>query len=229
MKTMGILAGTAALACAAPAFAQTTSEVETTTTGRAPSMAFEMGVDAGYTQGIGALYGNRAVGDLAGPGLGVGVTLGYRASPGFSIGLNGQYQGMNPVPGTEQGSRVRGATAGVEATFHTAPHERADPWLSLGTGYRMLWEMPPGDTPSTLTHGFQLGKVQLGVDIRPSDSIALSPVIGGDLDMFVWQTAPRTGRTEEVTNRGVSGFVFAGVKGRFDLGGARLREGERVP
>jgi hypothetical protein len=84
-------------------------------------------------------------------------------------------------------------------------------------------------TESTLTHGFQLGKVQLGVDIRPSESIAIAPVLGADLDMFMWKKAPRTGRTEEITNRGVSGFVFAGVRGRFDVGGTRVTRTETTP
>lgn len=231
MKIIGIAAGALALlGIATPVFAQTAVvEREVVATPLlAPRKAFELGLDMGFAQGFGPVDSKRGVSDLANGGMGLGLSLGYRASPGFSIAATGQLQGLNASNTVPSGTMVRGATAGVEATFHTAPFERADPWMSLGAGYRILGEVPGDNTKSTmLTHGFELGKLAVGVDVRPSESVALAPMIGADLNMFVWQNEAGA-RPGPITNRGVSTFVFAGVRGRFDIGGARVPKVEQA-
>ena len=222
MKIIGIAAFAVALAgFAQAASAQTVVEREMVPAPMtAPRGALEINVDTGYTQGFGTAYGDRSMRDIAEAGVGVGLGIGYRALPTLSIAATGQFQGFNAANQLPQGTQVRGGTAGIEATFHIAPFERADPWLSLGTGYRMLWEVPSDNAPSTLTHGFEAGRLAIGVDLRPSDSVAISPMIGADLDVFAWRSQPGTEMTA-VSEPTVSTFVFAGLRGRFDLGGAR--------
>ncbi len=221
MKTIGIAVGAVALAgFAAPAAAQTVEREMVPAPLRAPRRAFEVNADVGYTQGFGAVGGGRSMRDVAEAGVGLGVGVGYRASPTFSIAATGQFQGLNASNTLPRGTQARGATAGIEATFHAAPYEHADPWVSVGAGYRMLWEVPGGSAPSTLTHGFELAKVSIGVDLRPSEDIALSPMIGADLDMFSWRS-PTGGEMTALSDRGVNAFVFAGLRGRFDVGGVR--------
>jgi hypothetical protein len=57
------------------------------------------------------------VGDVASAGLG----LGYRVTPGFSIGATGQLQGFNASNELPRSTMVRGAATGLEATLHAAP------------------------------------------------------------------------------------------------------------
>ena len=197
---------------------------------RAPRNAVELGVDAGYTQGFGNINRGRGIGDVAGAGGTIGATIGYRIDPRWSVGASGQYQGfgsaMMPVGGAPSNVTVRGATAGIQGTYHIRPYNRVDPYLTVGTGYRVLIESPSGNQPSMFTHGLELAKLEVGLDVRPTDSVAVSPVIGADLNMFMW----RGGGGAEVaslTNRSVNTFVFAGVKGRFDLGGTRERSPEQ--
>ena len=149
MKTIGIAAGALALAgFAQTAAAQSVVEREMVPAPMtAPRGALEINVDTGYTQGFGTVYGGRGMRDIAEAGVGVGIGIGYRALPTFSIAATGQFQGFNASNDLPKGTQVRGGTAGIEATFHVAPFERADPWLSLGTGYRMLWEVPGGRRP----------------------------------------------------------------------------------
>src|SRR5205085_2422901 len=146
--------------------------------------------------------------------------IGVRFTPTFSLGATGQFQSFNANEALPLGTAVRGATVGAEATFHIAPYEPADPWVSVGGGYRMLWEVAQGSAPTTLTHGFELAKITAGIDLRPSENVAVAPVIGADLDTFMWQRATGAANAE-LTSRGVSAYVFAGVRGRFDVGGAR--------
>ena len=223
MKTMGIAAALAVAASAAPAFAQTIEVGAAETPVRAPKNAFELGVSTGYTQGFGSLSRGRPVGELAGPGFAAGLDLGYRATPGFSIGVAGQFQGYGASGDLPAGTRVRGGSVDLQGTFHAAPYDRADPWITLGAGYRGISQIPGGSAPTITTHGFELGKLQLGLDLRASESVAVSPTIGAGIDMFVWENTAGA-ETARLRDRGVSGFVFAGLAGRFDLGGARANK-----
>jgi hypothetical protein len=218
---MGFVLAAALVSVAAPAYAQSATEGEIVTAPmRAPRKAFELQIDTGYSQGFGALYKNRPMRDVAGPGLALGLGLGYRATSVFSVELTGEFQGLSRSLEQPEGTMIRGGAVGIATTFHAASHERADPWVSLGAGYRLLGEVLPGSAPNTLTHGIELGKLQVGIDLRPTDSVAIAPTVGADLDMFMWRNSSGA-RTADLTERALSGFVFAGVRGRFDMGGKR--------
>lgn len=188
---------------------------------RAPREAFELGLGTSYTQGFGNIAAARRLRDIAGGGIDLGLTLGYRSSPGVGLGLTTSYQQFRTAPSLRKGTDVRGAAMGVQASFHLAPFERVDPVLSLGTGYRFFWTAPPGPRNNVLTHGFELAKVSAGLDIRVSDSVALGPFLGGGLNYFVWQNPEGPQGNQKLQNRRVNSFVFAGLQGRFDLGGKR--------
>jgi hypothetical protein len=221
MKLIGIAAALACAGIAVPALAQTRMEGEIVVSPmRAPRGAVEIGAELGYTQGFGALRQGATLRDVAGAGIGVGASVGVRVTPTFSIGATGQFQSFNANEMLALGTSVRGASAGVEGTFHIAPYERADPWVSVGGGYRVLWEVPSGAEPTTMTHGFEVGRVQVGVDLRPSENVAVAPVIGASVDTFLWQKSTGA-ENAKLTTQGLSTYVFAGVQGRFDVGGAR--------
>jgi outer membrane protein W len=190
---------------------------------RAPANAFEVQANTGYTNGFGPQIGatrNTPSSGIGGSGMGVGLGLAYRANPRSSVGVVGSYSQQNGTAG----SQLRGATAGLDATYHANPFQRLDPFLSIGTGYRMVWEQAAGDDqtlPDTFTHGFQLARAAVGVDVRLTDDIAIAPTIGGDVNMFLWRNAGRGNQT--IDNPRVHAFLFAGVAGRFDMGGSRLQ------
>jgi hypothetical protein len=229
MKTIASL-GAAALAAtiAAPAAAQPPEREGVPAPLRAPVKTFELGADLGYTQGFGTLLGARSMRDLAGAGLAVGVSVGYRANPLFSIAATGQFQGFNASADLPMGTVARGMSAGVDATFHLAPYDRADPWISTGGGVRAMWEVPEGPAPNAVTTGLEVARLSFGMDLRPSENIAIAPTIGAGLDTFVWQSSPGA-MTPPAGSAGISAFVFAGVHGRFDVGGARENPPRRSP
>ena len=186
---------------------------------RAPSNAFEIQVNAGYVQGFGPRI--PAKGDLAGTsldrgGMGTGLGLAYRATPNSSVGLLGSCS----MQDTAKGARLRSAVASIDATYHANPYQRLDPYLSLGTGYRMMWDRPGSTGPETFTHGFQLARAAVGLDVRLTKDIAISPTLGGDVNMFLWRSGDGQG-TQTIQNPKVNASLFAGVAGRFDLGGTR--------
>lgn len=207
----------------------------------APRKAFELGLSTGYTQGFGDVGGGRQARDIAGPGIGLGLSLGYRAAPGVSIGLSGGYQELMSAKDLAT-ARARGASAGVDVTFHMTPYDRLDLWGSIGTGYRFLWDInkseevagstPTGTTPrrtrvedtNVLRHGFELAKVQLGFDVRVSRSVAIGPLVGADVTALLWRDENRGAGSLLMADRGISTFVYGGLGGRFDIGGERVDE-----
>ncbi|KYF67373.1 hypothetical protein BE11_12630 [Sorangium cellulosum] len=192
----------------------------------APANALEVGLNLGYAQGFGDIGSERRLRDVSGPGASVGVKLVYRAVPGVGLGLTSSYE-QYMAPGAERrGSDVRGMTLGGEASFHLAPFERVDPVISLGSGYRALWTgaAAPGARGDTVTHGIELGRLQAVIDVRMSESVALGPSVGGGLNLFLWENTGGSMRGREVPGRRLNSFVFAGLEGRFDLGGQRVRE-----
>jgi len=225
MNTWVIGAITVAVACtsAATALAQDV-EGSAPTPITAPKEAFEIDINSGYTQGFGAIHARPggAVSDVARGGLGVGFGLGYRAIPELSVSVTGQFQELARSPEQPLGSRVRGATIGVEGRLHTRPYERLDPWVALGAGYRMLWTAPEGANNNVLHHGLQLARAQVGLDVRVSRDVAIGPMIGGDVDLFIWQNPEGPAGNSVIASKELSTFVFGGVQGRFDVGGARV-------
>jgi len=228
----GIAAASAALCFVggSHAWAQTAQTTTVVTTERtptylktpvpAPRRAFELGISTGYTQPFGELSEGRPIADVVDQGIGFGIDLGYRFSPRWSLGLDATYHESKADDLIRSTTNVRGGTAGIKATYHLAPYERIDPYVALGTGYRMLWRVNEV-SPDLTTHGFELGKLQLGLDVRASKDIAVGPFVGADINMFTWNNLEGPAGNVAVQARRVSSFFYAGVQGRFDLGGTR--------
>jgi hypothetical protein len=182
----------------------------------APSNAFELQLSTGYTQGLGNIAPNRPIIDVAGAGIGFTADVGYRASPHTSVGLEGQYQAFT----AENSSSAQGLDLNIGVTLHAMPESRGDPWLRLATGYRMLWQANPtgplGFATSNTTdmfHGFDIVNARIGYDIRASSGVAFAPIIGANLQTFVWENSTA------LTKAQVGTFLYAGLQGRFDAGG----------
>jgi hypothetical protein len=179
----------------------------------APTQAFELKLGTGYTQGFGMIAPNVGIPSVAGAGIGANVDLDYRMTPHTSFGVAGQYQQFT----AENNAASRGAMGNIGFTFHGAPMQRADPWLRLAAGYRLLWSVNPvNGGPTVLVHGFELAALNLGYDVRLSEGVAIAPMIGADLNLFVWERAD--GITRALSTAQVGTFVFAGLQGRFDAG-----------
>jgi hypothetical protein len=183
--------------------------------------AFEVGVATGYTQGGGKLGGNMGdLEDVAGPGGAVEVNLGYRIIPELSVGVYGTFSQYAHGDLIDSDTTVLAATAGVQAAWHFRPDRSVDPWISLGTGWKGLW-LDPDAGKTTALQGFELARLQIGADYRVSREVAIAPVIGGSLSMFVSEDSPMTTEYTEIDDKQVNFTAFAGVSGRFDLGGSR--------
>jgi hypothetical protein len=189
---------------------------------RAPRDAFELTVGAGYSQGTMSPAEGTGATDLTKAGGAVSVQAGYRFAPQFALNLYGEYNQFNPGNAVSSGA-TRGGVAGINGTFHMSPYQRLDPWARIGTGYRMLWVTGNPNAVDTLWHGFQLAKVDLGLDFRTDENIAIGPLVGVDVSHFYWRNPSGAAGDEEIVGKRFVPFVYAGIEGRFDLGGSRER------
>jgi hypothetical protein len=179
----------------------------------APTNALELRVGTGYTQGFGHAAPRRAIPDVAGAGIGVDVDADYRMDPRWSMGLEAGFQEFQ----TAQNLGARGLASNVGVTYHASPLMRGEPWVRLGAGYRLLWDVSPPGAATTARHGFELAKATIGYDVRVSDAVAIAPEVGADVNLFVWQT--QNGVTNALSSGRLGTFLFAGVQGRFDVAG----------
>ncbi len=178
----------------------------------APANAFEIQVGTGYTQGFGNLRSGTGLPSVVSPGGAVDLGLGYRIDPHWEVGFRGEYAQYV----AERSNVARAFTTGIAFQYHAIPFHKVDPFLEVGAGYRVLIEHSDIG-PDLYTHGFQLARVRVGVDFRVDKDVALGPVIGGDATMFLFQDFPNL--QTNISNPTVSTFVFAGLQGRFDIGG----------
>jgi outer membrane protein OmpA-like peptidoglycan-associated protein len=175
-----------------------------------PRSALELTAGTGYTQGFGQLSRNVDMQDVAQDGMGLDLAVGYRVDPHWMVGAVGEDQQLT----AERAQTVRGAVAGFQVAYHLAPAQRLDPWVSLGSGYRWLWEVYDANDSTVLTQGLQMARLTLGLDWRLAREVSLGPVIGGDVDTFLVQSG------SAISQPDVSVFVHAGIMGHFDLGGS---------
>jgi hypothetical protein len=221
-----IMAGTLGLGCVVSsgiASAQEKAEMRSyfNEAVRAPRNAFELSVGSSYTQGLAQPATGYSFNDLTQEGIVFGLQAGYRLSPEFSLNLWGEYNEFVSGHQLTAQAGTRGFVAGVSATYHFMPRNRIDPWVLAGVGYRQLWLV--GDTPATdaVWHGIEWGRINAGVDLRATEDIAFGPVIGVDLTEFIVRNPKGDAGPEEISNKRVNPYLFAGIQARFDLFGAR--------
>ncbi len=181
----------------------------------APSNAFEPGVAVGYTQPVGLIERGRNIHDVAGPQVAVEASAGWRIVPELSIAVSGQY--FSGQANAADISIIRGFTSGVDATYHFDPHAHFDPFLQAGVGYRMMWAVGTNNGTDVLDHGFRLFRLIAGLDMKRTPSIAIAPIVGADVNMFLWQR--ENGRTTNISDPRANVFLFGGLMGKFDVGG----------
>jgi hypothetical protein len=182
-----------------------------------PDRTFEIAAATGYAQGGGGLGGTLGnLEDVAGPGAAVEVDVGARIIPQLAVGVYGTLAKSQHGDRIQRSTEVLGAAAGVQAAWHFRPDVSLDPWLSLGAGWRALWLAPDAGKVTSL-QGVDLARLQVGVDYRVTKEIAIAPVIGGSVSMFVRQDSPMTAGYTEIADKKVSFTGFVGLSGRFDF------------
>lgn len=164
---------------------------------------------------FGDVGGGMTGSDLIGSGTEVDLQIGHRVTPHLALGFYTTGQAF--TSGSTVGRDVYTASAGVEVDVHARPSQRIDPWISAGTGVRAL--MIDADDNSLLV-GADLVRLQLGIDFRLNQDVALGPVIGATASLYGAQKVGMQ-EFEELSHKGVQWTLTAGFGGRFNAFGTR--------
>ncbi len=200
----------------APAFAQ--EAVTSIQPRRGVEHALEITLGAGYAQGFGDIGASQpSLTDLNSPGGEVTLGIGYRLDRHFLLGVYGSGSKYSTKDLTA-GADIWSATAGVQANYLFLPDDQWDPWIGLGSGWRGLWVKGANGTDSR--HGWDIARLQAGVDYRVAPDFAVSPYVGAGLTTFLTQELAGEQAFSNVHSPDVNVWVFAGLQGRFDLFGS---------
>jgi outer membrane protein W len=217
IKSTFLILGAALLA--APAFAQ--SEVQSSafsSSSGAPDRAFEIGLGAGYAQGLGDIKSNApGLTDIAHGGGEITLHLGYRATPNLMVGAYGSGSKYTLGNSTPDNSDVWSATGGLEANWHFLPGDGLDPWVGLGAGWRGHWVSKPSGVDSR--HGIDFARLTVGVDYKVSSEFSIAPYIGASGTVFLTQQLSQANAFSNIDSPSANVFIYGGIMGRFDLFG----------
>jgi hypothetical protein len=208
------------LAIAQVAVAQETPEPPAGASGR----AVEIGVSGGFVDGWGDIS-QSSLPHVRSPGAGGQLELdaGWRLLPHLAIGMygfgaqlsNGFGGQLSNAPAQPQSVDIYAAGAGVQGTWHFRPRaNNYDPWLSLGSGWRGQW-ITNQAAGNTSQDGLDMLRARVGVDLRVSPTVALSPVVGASLGTFLIESV-QGAHWSAVGLPTVNTFVFAGVRATVD-------------
>jgi hypothetical protein len=177
----------------------------------------ELTIGMGYAQGFGDVGANQlSLTDVATAGGALQAGVAYRIVPQLSLGVYGSGEAFGRGDQVDTSTNVYSATAGVEAAWHFIPAaSELDPWVSLGSGWRGHWLH--ANQGETSTQGWQIARLQVGLDYRIDKQVAIAPVVGVDVTTFFTQNQPGSGGYQNIESPKANAFVFAGVQGRFDI------------
>jgi hypothetical protein len=179
--------------------------------------AVEVTIGTGYEQGFGKFSTTQpSLTDIGSAGGAVQLGVGYRIIPQLTLGVYGSGASFSRADQADSSTNLYSAAAGVQTDWHFLPSgQRLDPWVSLGSGWRGYWiNQSAGNTS---VQGMEIAKLQLGLDYRIDQAIAISPVVGADLSTFFTEATPTSNGYSNLNNTQVNTFVFAGLLGRFDI------------
>lgn len=155
-------------------------------------------------------------GDLIGTGSHVELAIGGRITPHFALSFYADAQGLNT--GSSKNRDVYAGTAGVLASFHYAPRRAVDPWVGIGAGVSSI--LVDTSDGISLAVGAELARVQLGLDVRINEDLAIGPVIGASASLYGAQRDPMHDFVE-LDDKGIAWTLSAGIAARFNAFGSR--------
>jgi hypothetical protein len=184
----------------------------------APRGALELTTEAAFTQPLGAMSARSAISDHVGPGVELGLGVGYRAAPAWSVFVGALAHDSDA--GSAGGGSAKGVATLVGATWHALPYELVDPAVTIATGYRALWCHDAAGRALAARQGPELARVQMGLELRVSRGFAFTPFAALDTELLAW--GPDGSGASGSASGAVSVFISAGLLGRLDVGGARV-------
>jgi hypothetical protein len=174
----------------------------------------ELAMGVGNHLGIGRVDGTPVrLQDLSGGGTTLELAVGYRVTSAALLGVYVTGSRLAGGDSADQDSNVMTSSAGLQVNWHGRPAMLLDPWIGYGAGWRGIWLRRASGV--TTSQGLDVARLQVGLDFRLASSFALSPVIGADWSLELWDD----GLSSSSRGARINALVFAGVLGRVQMFG----------
>lgn len=148
----------------------------------------------------------------------VRLDVGYRFARHFYAGGAAQIATIIPN-GCPSGSSCSGTDVrfGLMVAYHARPTRTVDPWLGAGVGYEILdvSRSVGGSSVDISARGIEVLDLELGVDLRPTRSLRLGPVLSSSIGKYTRVAVNGTPTADFDT--ATHAWVMLGFRGAFDL------------
>lgn len=169
---------------------------------------YELSLSLGTSQAYGEVgQGQDNRNDL---GAGLDLELTRDLGSGLRGGLYGTFAGHRAF--AMEGQTFSGSL-GLELSYTFATGAAYSPKITAGAGLHGNWVPHNGERETLL--GFDVLRLQLGMQSAKVERYALSPVVGVTVATFRLQRHGSATSYEEVVDPGLTAFIFAGLKGDF--------------
>ncbi|MGC4122048.1 MAG: hypothetical protein QM765_47205 [Myxococcales bacterium] len=108
-----------------------------------------------------------------------------------------------------------GGAAGLLFEHRFSPEANVSPSLGVGLGWRGHYVTQQHLRQSLL--GLDLLRLQVGLDAKVAPGIRLAPTLAATLTGLFWQDPGSGTGYSDIQHPGLTVFLFAGVRGQFDL------------
>ena len=150
-------------------------------------------------------------------GPGVEGQLGLRKHDHFAWGIRGGFARLAVGATVPDGTDIREYEAGLYGEVRFATTGGWRPWLGFATGWRKLvLDYEAGK--DTSYHAWDLMRLQVGFERRIAPGLFVAPLLGYTGSVFVAQNSEQTRNFDVIVEPGISWFVFAGMRVRFEAG-----------
>ncbi|NTX16380.1 autotransporter outer membrane beta-barrel domain-containing protein [Myxococcus sp. CA056] len=145
------------------------------------------------------------------------VDVSWFFSSHLSLGLYGQYGvGRYSRFCSEESCRGGVLRLGVGLQYQFAPESPWSPWLGAGVGYQRHMQkehLAYGDT-STVESGFELMRLEAGLDFTFAGRFRVGPYVTGSMSSYFWRSMKTDGYPASSTsaNSDLEFWVMPGVR-----------------
>jgi hypothetical protein len=219
-----VLVVTGAATCATPAVAAAAEgEGEGQEASPSADLPTPSGLRVALRSGVALPLGDAfsasgAMSDTITGSIPVRLDVGYRFARHFYVGAVGQLAAIVPNSCVSD-ARCSGSDMrlGAMIAAHLLPTRLVDPWLGVGIGYESLSvsRSVGGSSVDISARGLEIFDVELGVDLRPTRSLRLGPVISSSIGSYTRVAVNGTPTSDFATS--THAWVMLGFRGAYDL------------